>query len=362
MSSLTRRDYEKVVRTTAQWHALRSADELIEAVTRDCLALIDADRVSFEHFVPTVPDFSIMAATPAWEVDFDSLAPVLLDHLHEHPCIQHHLRTGDPTALKISDFLSTRQFHRTELYRRLYRRLECEDQFGMTINQSTGPFSALVAYRVRRGYTERDRAILNCVRPHAARAYANVQWLAHARDVTRTWRRFADLLGLATLEADRAGRIHNASQRAGEWIERFFGRADQPARLPAELRRWLRSRWPRLASDGQAANHAPLSTDRDGDRLLVRLMPAATAAGDRATLVMELQRTESLARAAHSMGLTAAQQRVVAELARGRTNRQIAAALTISPHTVRKHLENVYDRLGVDNRAAALAALHRRQP
>jgi len=46
---------------------------------------------------------------------------------------------------------------------------------------------------------------------------------------------------------------------------------------------------------------------------------------------------------------------VLALVAEGRTNREIAAKLTISEHTVRRHLQNLFQRLGVSSRAAATA-------
>ena len=39
----------------------------------------------------------------------------------------------------------------------------------------------------------------------------------------------------------------------------------------------------------------------------------------------------------------------------GMTNGQIAQTLWVSPHTVRKHLENAFEKLGVSNRTAAAA-------
>jgi len=53
--------------------------------------------------------------------------------------------------------------------------------------------------------------------------------------------------------------------------------------------------------------------------------------------------------------LTAREIEVLAHVAAGRTNREIASALTISQHTVGRHLENVFAKLGVNSRAAATA-------
>ena len=53
--------------------------------------------------------------------------------------------------------------------------------------------------------------------------------------------------------------------------------------------------------------------------------------------------------------LSAREREVLAHLAAGRTNRQIAAQLVVSPHTVARHVEHIYAKLGVTNRAAATA-------
>jgi DNA-binding NarL/FixJ family response regulator len=46
---------------------------------------------------------------------------------------------------------------------------------------------------------------------------------------------------------------------------------------------------------------------------------------------------------------------VLALLAAGKTNRDIAAALVISQHTAGRHVENIFAKLGVSSRAAATA-------
>jgi DNA-binding CsgD family transcriptional regulator len=49
------------------------------------------------------------------------------------------------------------------------------------------------------------------------------------------------------------------------------------------------------------------------------------------------------------------EREVVAWVARGKTNVEIAPLLCLAPSTVRKHLENVYVKLGVSTPTAAVA-------
>jgi DNA-binding CsgD family transcriptional regulator len=54
-------------------------------------------------------------------------------------------------------------------------------------------------------------------------------------------------------------------------------------------------------------------------------------------------------------GLTGRETEILAWVARGKTNREIAALLVVSPHTIRKHLEHAYAKLRVHTRTAAVA-------
>ena len=55
--------------------------------------------------------------------------------------------------------------------------------------------------------------------------------------------------------------------------------------------------------------------------------------------------------------LTPREAEVLHWIAVGKTNAQIARVLFISPNTVRKHIENIFDKLGVHTRGAAVAHL-----
>jgi len=60
----------------------------------------------------------------------------------------------------------------------------------------------------------------------------------------------------------------------------------------------------------------------------------------------------------HESGLTAAEQRVAALVAAGRTNREVAAALFLGERTVASHLTHIYAKLGVRSRTELARALH----
>jgi DNA-binding CsgD family transcriptional regulator len=78
-------------------------------------------------------------------------------------------------------------------------------------------------------------------------------------------------------------------------------------------------------------------------------------------LVLVVGKTVRVATDATGLGLTPRQECVARELCRGHSNTQIAAALGISERTVEVHLTAIYARLGVPQRAAAVAMLFARK-
>lgn len=82
------------------------------------------------------------------------------------------------------------------------------------------------------------------------------------------------------------------------------------------------------------------------DRFLLSLLRPHIAAAYRAA---ERQR--------QPIQLTPRQLELLAQVRRGLTNRQVARVMGLSEGTVRRHLENIYERLGVSSRTEAVARL-----
>jgi DNA-binding CsgD family transcriptional regulator len=99
-------------------------------------------------------DYPAAALDPATQVIFEA-------HVHEHPLISHYRATGSGEAVKISDFLSQRQFHRLGLYAEFYRPIPVEHQIAISMLGPDGEVIGIALNRERADFTETDRAVLS---------------------------------------------------------------------------------------------------------------------------------------------------------------------------------------------------------
>lgn len=185
------------------------------------------------------------------EPDSDGPEPELTywDIRSEHPLCRHHELTLDFSAYRLSDFISLRRLRHTRLYTAWLRPMDVEHWLSVGLDAPlthTKVFNFLRSHG--RDFAERDRAVLDALRPYLAARYA-------------LW---------------------------------------------------------------EAARAAPLA-------------PVAAMCD----------------------GLTIREREIIDLVSEGLTNGEIAQRLWISPGTVRRHLENIYAKLGVHTRtAAARAASH----
>ena len=83
------------------------------------------------------------------------------------------------------------------------------------------------------------------------------------------------------------------------------------------------------------------------------LAAAPGEGGDWLIVMQETSDAAVLEALVQSFGLTAREAEVLYWVVKGKTNRDIGDILGASPATVKKHLERVYAKLGVETRTAA---------
>jgi DNA-binding CsgD family transcriptional regulator len=252
---------------------------------------------------------------------------------HQDPLCAYQERTGDLTARKLSDFVTRRQWHRVGLYAEYFRVFGSEER--MQIGLATPPpqQKKFLFFSGDRDFGERERLVLNLLRPHLA-----------ALDAAARQRRLATALllegkgaGLVVLRS--SDKLEFATPVAERLLDRYFD-STSDGDLPEPVRTWLHHNSQRLNGNGglPPTATAPLRVERGDHCLTIR------RAGH--TLLVD----EEIA------ALTLREREIVDHLAKGRSNAEIAERLTIATTTVRKHLENIYAKLGVNTRTAAIAA------
>ena len=172
--------------------------------------------------------------------------------------------------------------------------------------------------------------------------------LANAR-AAQSARAALDTAGRYLLAADRDGRILWSTPQAVKLLEAALPSRDGAFVLPDGLRAWLRGEGDRAPEPGVSL------PSRDGGALLHLSFLGQVGDGEflfRLTSEDTPARTAALRRA---LAVTVREAEVLLWVARGKSNRDMAEILGLSPRTVDKHLESIFTKLGVENRASAAA-------
>ncbi len=161
----------------------------------------------------------------------------------------------------------------------------------------------------------------------------------HVRNARQTAsaREAVDAAGHAMLSVDGAGHVKWQSPAAREWLR---GWLTAEGVLPPVAQAWMRQ-----------ADGAALSVVADGRRLSLSRL-ASDGTGTTLLLRKRASAPDAAALAA-SFGLTSREAEVLYWVVCGKINRDIGEILGLSPRTVDKHLQHVFEKLQVETRTAA---------
>lgn len=167
--------------------------------------------------------------------------------------------------------------------------------------------------------------------------------LSNAR-LTNSAQSALDSTGQHLMTVDEKGLIRWATPQSYALLAK--ARADenwQQQQLAPQVQQWLSHR-PELNNQLKLTNLAyalavKLISHQDNGEKLLKLVDGERPTG---AVMLKLQ-----------LNLTERESEVLYWIANGKTNRDTAEILTMSPRTVNKHLEQIFPKLGVENRTAA---------
>jgi DNA-binding CsgD family transcriptional regulator len=301
-----------------------------------------------------------------FQPDFPGLTPemenVVHEHFGEHPIAQNMPQTLNG-AYKISDFLRPTEFHRLEgLYQQYLCLFDIEEQMtfflpdtnSANLSHYSPPKADLVGFalnRSQRNFSDRDRLILNFLRPHLAQAYANIQYYKLIQQDLHQLQESFNCLGLVVLDTDIC--IQSIAPQAALWLKTYFTTSTSPRHLPDHLRAWIKHQITNLTAPSELPKAGlPLRIQLADRELTIRLI--IEQIGSRYLLLLEEQRLDQTP-ALEILGLSQRETELLNWVMQGKDNKTIAHEMGITPGTVRKHLENLYRKLGVTSRAEAIA-------
>jgi DNA-binding CsgD family transcriptional regulator/PAS domain-containing protein len=325
--ALAASDAERLLHFVAEAEELGGEEPFTPSLLEQVDKLVPADEVYYQERDHVRQRVGYTARCPR----DDPVGVPLLSYWEiaaEHPVCSRYNR-GDFRALKLSDFLSLTQLRRSRIYAVWFRPAGIERELDVAIPSPPWHTKTLLFHRGQgRDFSERDRLMLDLLQPHLGRLWRAAQTRRRLRAAIAALESASeqDPRGLVVLASD--GRIDFASPSAHRLIHEHFG--PSPAHeLPPALAHWLESGSPTLTR--QLADRR-ITIDRSGDNLLLEETPV-------------------------QLPLTPRERQILAWVARGKTNPEIAQILWIAPTTVRRHLENIYAKLGVRTRTAAASRL-----
>jgi DNA-binding NarL/FixJ family response regulator len=174
--------------------------------------------------------------------------------------------------------------------------------------------------------------------------------LANAR-LTQSARAALDVSGRFLLAVDRQGKVMWATPQAQKLLSDSLGASASSDEmvLPEALQHWLDQ-----AQAGRSGSKSATASFPDHPEL--RLHYIGNAGPNEFLLRLAKDAGSALpTEFSTELGLTTREGEVLSWLSKGKTNRDIAQILGLSPRTVDKHLEQIYAKLGVENRTAAAA-------
>jgi DNA-binding CsgD family transcriptional regulator len=279
-------------------------------------------------------------------------------YFREHPLVRFHgSHPGGPTQ-RISDCADGYAFNNSALYADYYARLGITHVMALPLQIDEGNVVSIVFNRSGSDFSNAERAVFEAIRPPLSALYRNLIAREESKLALGRLCSLAAGVGWQMVRVTANGQILDAEPAGLRLLQRYFirgGRLRSTA-LPSPIADWM-TRARNWGLDRRPSTGESLTVRRFGKQLTIHFV-ADPAEPGRGYLLMKEAPAGVSTDALEPLPLTMREREVLALVATGKSNPEIGTLLGISARTVQKHLENMFQKLGVETRmAAALVAL-----
>ncbi len=352
MERLTGKDLRRISEFLRDLYQLRTHEEFRNHLLTALPTITEGEFTSYNEIDHRHGVGAFKTDVPGFLDKPEHYGQILAQHADNHPVLQHFEKTQDGSAVTISDFVPQREFRDTALHKEFYQPLHIPQIIGFALQSGAQHSITVARHKNGRAFAEQTRTILNAIRPHVLQGLQNALAVTQMQDQLTALDQVMEEGHQAVLSVTAEGRIQFSTPSAQRLLSGYGLKARRGSdRLPPSLRAWLRSQIIHLqSSDDVASTLAPLTIAGKTGMLRVRL-----ALKDTQYLLMLHECQPKTTRDLAQLGLSAREAKILGWVVQGKTNPEIGTILSISPRTVQKHLEHIYDRLGVENRHAAIS-------
>lgn len=333
-------------------HRHRDAATYPAELVRALAHAVPCDSALLATFDPASGDLGL----ETWPArHFEGLDRVEAVRLHAgHPFVAHCRRSRSVRAHRLCDLAPREEFLRTDLYAKLYRFLGIEHQLLILVASADARWRVLALNRRDGEFSEEERTAVESLWPHLTLAQRNLRRGLHARAPALDGAALGDASGVIVIRS--SGAVTLCSERSRLWLAEFFDAVfvAKGVELPAPLLEWAKKR---IESEGEgkrlrAVRRDPFIVSR-GERCLVANLIVDRGKDSHLMRLEEIALNAPAASLA-ALGLTPREAEVLSWVAQGKTNREIGMILGSSARTVQKHLEHIFQKIGVESRTAAI--------
>lgn len=273
-------------------------------------------------------------------------------YAHQSPFPAYFAATGDRSWLMVTDFMPLEEYQKTDFYREVHGPMGANYQLSAVVDYVDNTVFALTVDRTYRPFSERDRAVLNLIHPHLRLSYHNACAFDRAQQSIREFQAVVESGpgGFAYVQPD--GTVRWATSRAVAAWQRFCPEeATRDKGVPTSVQHWLRRVIAASPPEQPAASESVYERTLREEKLEMRLLPSQFGGW---VLAVEIATAQPKPRFRALSELSPRENEVLSWMTEGKRNSEIATILGISPRTIDRHVSAIFEKLHVENRAAAI--------